>query len=54
MYSATKFLLDVASLKSFFNSALVMFKLGLCSNKDLIAISIVSLSGILVKNLQTS
>ena len=36
--------------KRFFNSALVMFKSRLCSNNKLTAISIVSLSGILVNN----
>ena len=45
---------DVANSKSFFNSALVMFKPGLCSNNKLTVISIASLSGILVNKLQTS
>ena len=46
---------DVANSKSFFNSALVMFKPGLCSNCKLYtAISIVSFSGILVNKLQMS
>ena len=40
--------------KVFFNSALVMFKSGLCSNDKLTAISIASLSGILLNKLQTS
>ena len=46
---------DVANSKSFFNSALVMFKPGLCLNYKLYtAISIVSFSGILVNKLQMS
>ena len=40
--------------KGFFNSDLVMFKTRLCSNNKLTAISIVSLSGILVTKLQAS
>ena len=40
--------------KVFFNSALAIFKPGLCSNNKLTAISIVSLSGILVNKLQNS
>ena len=45
---------DVANSKSFFSSALVMFKPGLCSNNKLTARSIVFLSGLLVNKLQTS
>ena len=45
---------DVANSKSFFNSALVMFKPGLCSNNKLTARSIVCLSVVLVNKLQTS
>ena len=51
--SKRKYVPDVANSKSFFNSALVMFKPGLRSNNKLTTISIVSLSGILVNKLQT-
>ena len=54
MYLEKKHIPDVANSKRFFNSALVMFKPGLCSSNKLTAILVVSLSGILVNKLQTS
>ena len=45
---------NVAKSKCFFNSPLVIFKLVLCSNHKLTAVSIVSLSGIMVNKLKTS
>ena len=54
VYLQKKCLPDVAIPKSLFNSALVIFKLGLCLNNKLLVISILSVSGLLKHKLQTS